>query len=378
MKHNSAKQQKKDFMTKEKEQNFSKQKKRIIAAILLFVVIMVFLLLFKPHLKIIKDAFGYKENIISITKLQDFYLNKGDRKLLINNAIKQNYQIHFSGDIEKFDTLFIGKGSERYYASYLKLSNDSMFVFIKTDSARCQLAVKHYLSLNKTLSIQINQKLDSADILLTNNLDTFKITSQFIGMDNPFVRSVGTKIKVRDFSFVCDEYKNDVWIFGDSYVSCAEPARWTYWIYNQGYSFLCDGLPGGKSIHSYDFLRTALTINKPKYLVWCLGMNDGSDRFFANASWRLYTKKIEKLCRENDITLIFGIIPTCPKVFNGHKNNYIRKSGYRYIDFEKTLFDENGNWKAGYCADGIHPTKLGAKAMAEQFLIDFQEIKQYK
>ena len=107
LKHNLATQLKTGFMTKEKKQIFSKQKKRIIAAISLFVVIMLFL--FKPHLDVIKDVFLYEENTVSIIVLQDFLLNEGDRKLLINNAIKQNYQIHFSGDIEKFDTLFIGK-----------------------------------------------------------------------------------------------------------------------------------------------------------------------------------------------------------------------------------------------------------------------------
>ncbi|MDR1543640.1 MAG: hypothetical protein LBS50_04365 [Prevotellaceae bacterium] len=317
----------------------------------------------------------YKENIISTTELKDFYLNEGDRTELINNAINKNYKVCFDGEIEKFGTLFIGKGDNRYLSSYLTVTNDSVFVFIKTDSVRRQAAYSHNLLLNKYLLIQVDRKLDSADILLTNGFDTSKITSKFTGMDNPFVRSVGTKIKVKNFSFVCDEYQNDVWIFGDSYMSCANPARWTYWIYNQGFDFLCDGLPGGKSIHSYDFLRTALTINKPKYLVWCLGMNDGSDRFFTNISWLLYTKKIEKLCKENDITLIFGIIPTCQRVFNKYKNDYIRKSGYRYVDFEKALLDEKGNWKNGFCADGVHPTEQGAKAMAKQFLNDFPEIK---
>ena len=354
-----------------------KKKQIIITAISLFVVSVVFVILFLPHLRVGKNIVSYSENIISTTELKDFYLTDGNRIDLINNAIKQNYQISFDGSIEHFDTLYIGKGDRNYFSSYLILTSDSIFVFVLQEKVIRQLGKNHNLLLNKDLSIIINKKVDSADILLTNKVDTFKVSSKFIGISNPFVRSVGSKIRVNDFSFSCEEYNNEVWIFGDSYVDCADPARWVHWIYKD-FGFLCDGLPGGKSIHSYDFLCTALTINKPKYLVWCLGMNDGSDRFFAIVSWLFYTKKIEKLCRENDINLIFGIVPTCPKVFNGHKNNYIRKSGYRYIDFEKALFDDNGDWKDGFCADGIHPTEEGAKAMAEQFLKDFPEMQQYR
>jgi hypothetical protein len=354
-------------------------RKKIIISVILFIAIGIILaILSYPHLRVIKNSFSHTENIISTTEMKDFALRNGDEKLLINNAIKQNYQIRFNGVIKHLETLYIGKGEKKYNSSYLKLTNDSIFAFIKTDSIRQKLAKKHNLILNNELSIIINKKVDNAEILLTNKIDTFNTSTKFGGMENPFIRSVGSEIKVNDFAFVFNEYKNDVWIFGDSYMNVANPARWPYWIYNDGYKFLCDGMPGGKSIDSYDFLRTALTINKPKYIIWCLGMNDGSDRIFANASWMQYTKKVEELCKENNITLIFGIIPTCPKVFNKHKNNYIRKSGYRYIDFEKALFDSNGNWKEGYCADGVHPTEKGAKVMKNQFLKDFPEIKQYK
>ena len=186
------------------------KKKIIVPAILLIVLGIAFVVLFYPHLREIKNIFSYKENVVSTIEMKNIYLNDGDKKLLINNAIKQNYQIHFDGKIEHFETLYIGKGDSRYCSSYLKLTKDSIYAYIKTDSIRQQLATKHNLQLNNNLSIIIAKNLDSARILLTNKIDTFRVSSKFIGMDNPFIHSVGSKIKVNDFSFVCNDYKNEV------------------------------------------------------------------------------------------------------------------------------------------------------------------------
>ena len=171
---------------------------------------------------------------------------------------------------------------------------------------------------------------------------------------------------------------NDVYILGDSYVVYSNPARWTYYIYNSGYDFFCYGIPGGRSANLYGFLQTAITLHKPKYVIWCLGMNDGPDRFcLPQIAWKYHLKKVMKLCKENNITLILATVPTCPAVNNDYKNAYIRKSGYRYIDFDRAVSDGRGKWKNGFLSDNVHPTEAGAKALAEQFLKDFPEIKQY-
>lgn len=78
------------------------------------------------------------------------------------------------------------------------------------------------------------------------------------------------------------------------------------------------------------------------------------------------------------ITLILATVPSVPKIDNTGKNKIVRESGYRYIDFDEAVSDGHGNWKAGMLSkDGVHPSKSGAKAMAEQVLIDFPEIRNY-
>ena len=107
-------------------------------------------------------------------------------------------------------------------------------------------------------------------------------------------------------------------------------------------------------------------------------MNDGSDKFMANLTWKYYVKKLMDLCDKNNITLILATIPTVPTRDNTGKNDFVRNSGYRYIDFDKAVSDGMGNWKKGMLSDdGVHPTESGAEAMSEVFLKDFPEIKNY-
>ena len=319
-----------------------------------------------------------QENGVKILdkKLTDFTLSDGEEYKLINSAIKQDYNIFFSGNIVDFDTLIIGKGSKSYLSSSITITRDSV-IFNKIADNKTKKAYKHHLRLKNNLTISIDRKLNSAIVTIINEKDTFKIKSDFVGMKKPFIRSLGSVINVKEFSFTYNDYNSDIFIFGDSYVNCAPPSRWPYYLYKK-YKFFCDGFPGGTSVDSYDFLRSALSVHKPKYVIWCLGMNDGSDDQEINPTWKHYVKEVMALCSRKDITLIFATVPTVPTRNNRGKNRFVRESGYRYIDFDKAVSDGNGNWKKGMLYDdGVHPTEKGAKALAERFLKDFPEIKNY-
>ena len=64
---------------------------------------------------------------------------------------------------------------------------------------------------------------------------------------------------------------------------------------------------------------------------------------------------------------------------NCFKNEYIRNSGYRYIDFASAVgaVEAKSPWYEGMLStDNIHPTSAGGKALAEQILMDLPEILQ--
>lgn len=320
----------------------------------------------------------FKEGEIHPQKLSNFTLKEGESYQLINSSIKQFYTINFKGTIEKFDTLSIGKGSGRYLTSNLTITPDSI-ISTRVTNVTNRKAIKHALPLRNELSIKIERDLSSSTVTIINESDTVTFSSDFIGMNHPFIRSSGTQIEVDTFEFICEDYFSDVFVFGDSYVNSASPARWPYYTHAAGYQFLCDGLPGGRSKDSFDFINAAFSVHQPKYAIWCLGMNDKSDEArIPNEDWKNYAKKVMDLCAKHNVTLIFSTVPSVEKRNNRGKNDFVRSSGYRYIDFDKAVSDGEGKWKEGLLAkDGVHPTEKGAEAMADRFLLDFPEIKDY-
>ena len=78
--------------------------------------------------------------------------------------------------------------------------------------------------------------------------------------------------------------------------------------------------------------------------------------------------------------MLFRSIPNVPDRINTFKNDIVKLSGLRYIDFAKAVNAEvtGASWYNGcLSSDNVHPTIAGAKALASQVLVDFPEIMQY-
>ena len=188
----------------------------------------------------------------------------------------------------------------------------------------------------------------------------------------PFVEAVGsTELADVYLRGYCPKMRNPVWFIGDSYVSYYSQ-RWPVQMKEVfgNDNFLVDGLAGGTSEDMLQELARLLSFGTPTFLVWCLGMNDSWWK------WRYCEKQVEMLCRANGIELI---LTTIPKPENGTKdeiNTQVKDSGYRYIDVFSAVCKDTGEWYEGMCDDGVHPTVLGAKAIAARILADFPEITQ--
>ena len=139
---------------------------------------------------------------------------------------------------------------------------------------------------------------------------------------------------------------------------------------------LC-GFGGAGSRHELVSFKNLNEKCSPKRICWCLGMNDADTATAVNANWKSTYDEIVKICDSKNIELILATIPNVPDRRHDYKNEIIRSSGYRYIDFAKAVnAEEVGSaWDEGMLyTDNVHPTELGAKALAERILLDVPEI----
>ena len=171
-----------------------------------------------------------------------------------------------------------------------------------------------------------------------------------------------------------------IWLFGDSYIAYS-PARWPYYLHNYNYdnNVLLDGWPGEGSVNARNSLMTLIQFGTPKYIVWCMGMNDGSDTDASTPSsnWTVRRDEMLTICNNNGITPIFATIPNVPSILHTGKNAWIKASGYRYIDFAAAVGAESAGatWFSGMLSsDNVHPSEYGAKALFARVLLDFPEI----
>ena len=301
-----------------------------------------------------------------------------NNSLLINgfpNNLKKSISLSFYCKFDSFSEILIGKGYNSYRGDWLKITNTTIAWQHYEQSIQNRNSVEHRLNLSNyimiTMYIDNNSK---CTVNLTTLNGSFSTSFQFGYEVNgiPFVLS-SSNITDVTFSITGQDFGKDVWMFGDSYFGVAED-RIIGQLKNIGFTnALIDGLAGQVSGKAYDELMMCLNFGTPKYLVWCLGMNDDDTSYTANLN------KVISLCENKNIKLIVMKIPTVPSRSKENINNFIETKGLRYIDAYKAVnANSNGEWYDSYLSsDGVHPTNLGAKAIAMRILVDVPEIMQY-
>lgn len=308
---------------------------------------------------------GYKQN-----------LRKGERYV-------------FSGNITTMETLKFGFTYANSFSVSTTLFNeftiDSTNITYKTKSTNQTATAQFAHGLTFANNIQfIFEYLPTgqAKITLITNGNMFTQTLAFVKQTISQVAVVSDESTLTDCKLTWTPIDIDklIWMFGNSYFAY-DTARWPYYLHEYGYdkNILIDGWPGEGSVNARNSLLTLIQFGVPKYIVWCMGMNDGSDTDADTPSsdWALRRDEMLEICEQYNITPIFATIPNVPTVLNTGKNAWVRASGYRYIDFAKAVGAEEAQstWYSGMLSsDNVHPTASGAKALFARVLLDFPEI----
>lgn len=309
----------------------------------------------------------------TLTSASDTQIN------LEKNSVKKNKSLSFFSDIMSFDFVTVGHGKAEYGGNYVTVNNTEVIVYKYDYKASVVKTINHGLAILNNIGIIIKvANKGKADIVIVSNGHSIEIndvawsgTNGQIFADIPST-TVLTNIS---FSWVCNDYKKNVWIFGDSYISVDNIERWTYYLLNWcGDNALFNAYPGETSAGAYPDLQNALEHGIPKYLVWCIGMNDKDSTTSINSGYKTYIEQIMLICKKYDIELILATIPNTSSIIHTFKNDFIRNSGYRYIDFAKAVGADSypSTWYDGMMgSDKIHPSEKGAKALAMKAISDF-------
>lgn len=300
--------------------------------------------------------------------------------------LRKGERIVFEGDITSFSSFKIGLSVSTSVGTATNQINtfviDGTNVSYYQKSSSTPIVVAHNLTIANNIQI-ILEMSDVATLKFalfsSGNAFEYVFTDfkrQSVGL--PFVLSVGTALTNCKLSWTCEDINKNIWMFGDSYFAYS-PQRWTYYLHEHGYdkNALLDGFAGEGGVNGRVAFGNLLTFGTPKYAVWCLGMNDGSDsQTEPSSSWVTQRDIFLNYCNSNKVTPMFGTIPTVPSINHEKKNEWIRSSGYRYIDFAKAVgANSSGVWYSGMLSsDNVHPTEQGARALFARVLLDLPEI----
>lgn len=325
------------------------------------------------------------------------------------NSVKNRKTIAFSANITSLNSaskIVVGHGQNAYQATWLELDDVNMVVKQYTTQESVVKTIPHGLTISNNIQVKISQEsTGTANISIVSDGVEFSTTSNWHGCNGkPFARIGGCALSNCSLGWYSDTIVCDNWLFGDSYFSLTSDARWTSYLIRDGHkNNMLNAHSGEDSATALVELQNLLQLNKPKRIVWCMGMNDLDTSSSVNANWKSAFDTLEVICTTQNIELILSTIPSViggisnddvsgnNSKFRSHKfkNAIVRASGYRYIDFDKAVgaSEETGLWfgttasditeKTGagmLSSDGVHPTSKGAKALYYQAIADCPEI----
>lgn len=332
--------------------------------------------LFFPDADVVENL---KERVLNLFPYGIKYEgNDQTYQLGTGNAIKKNRVITLNAEFTEFGTLTFSI-LNRNNIAVIDIVIDDTNVTV-TNSGTTGEPIPHGITMSDRISVTAKFEIDSITYTVTSSAVTYTGTIEY---------SVGSLLSAKyavadmtisnvSFAWTCTDFARAVWIYGDSYISNL-PQRWMHYLIEDGYSDNCliDGFSGENSARAYASISSYITMARPTHIVWCLGMNDGSDSSSApHSAWMTGINNLLALCDQYGITPILATIPTVPSINHEQKNAWVRASGYQYIDFAKAVgAQSDGTWFSGMLSsDNVHPSTIGAKALYHQAITDCPQL----
>ena len=310
--------------------------------------------------------------------LEDDYIK------LESNHVMNNKILTFTFDVDQLkegELIGMGHGETSYGGSGIEISKDRFYSYNYAAGRRTPLInEEHGIDISGKVTVRIKTDLRTAVVTIETAEERYVSTNfQWFGRNGAiFAKSVGAQLRNAKLEWTCEAYKNDVWLFGDSFFDTTTTYRWPYYMVEDGITeVFLNGHPGRNTESALEDFKKAIEISIPEYVVWCMGMNDKDSETAISSSYKKATDEMLAICEEYEITPILCTIPNVPDVINVHKNEWVKSSGYRYVDFAKAVnAEEKGSsWGEEMLGlDKVHPAPLGAEALYKQLKKDLADI----
>ena len=330
------------------------------------------------------------------------------------NLQKDRKHLSFSCDLDALGDgkIILGHGYKTTYGSWIEITAKTLaaYSYYSFKDPADQVIfpeAAHGLDVSTFLKVLIDVDVERGGALITlatpSGMYQTERISTWSGSNGTISAHVeNCTLQNVKLNWYTDNYAKEIWLIGASFLSFGSPERWPYYLYKDGYTnlMICGrgGLGGTLALAE---IKQALTRGTPKTIIWHIGGNDGDGRWAevlteeqlklmtdnftfsgeiggteVNQRWLDSTTELMDICKEKGITLVLETTPSNPLTNHEPKNNWIRNSGYRYIDIAKSVgADKDLHWYDGMLfTDNVHPTEKGAIAMYMQVLTDFPEI----
>lgn len=297
-------------------------------------------------------------------------------------GIRKNVTSMFYADITSFSKVYIGYTPTNANGGVKYIAIDNVNLYVYGNTGRVDETYPHELSFGENISVILdcNDNTKCKVTILTNGLFYQKeVTLIPYPLTALYCLSEGSMLKNVKLSWCCKDILKEIWVFGDSYVDLYN-VRWMWYLIQNGYgdNILLSGVAGSTSADAIISFKNLLKYGKPKYAVWCMGMNDFNDADIStpNTVWKTAYDEFLSLCKSNNILPILTTIPNVPQRTHIAKNKIVKESGYRYIDFAHAVgADEQGaTWyNSLLSSDNVHPSVQGARVLYGEALASFPE-----
>ena len=309
------------------------------------------------------------------------------------------FTARIDGELKENQKILFGHGYMESYGKWFEVTDKEVIHSSYTSWAKVPLKktpCPHGLTIKNYITVILTADNDGVGNNLTIVTDGGVYKKSGYGWNacqgDIFVSCRGLALHDVRSAWTCEDYSAPIWFVGASYFSLGDPARWPYYMYQDGYAdkVFITGRGGMNGINGHEEIADAIRFCKPKYMIWGIGMNDGPD-LADDINPATYTNKLGflKICKEHGIKPLFMTIPNC-----GNENNQRNDNTYKldYIMNRRAEFGEyeyrtvnighavdgmevHSPWYDGMLhSDGTHPTNLGARNFYLELLCSFPEL----